>query len=64
MEDKKITITRTEIIETSASILAEDEKMQELIKDMPLLLLLFAAHTAKVWAKLKEIHENDQVETN
>lgn len=64
MDNEKITITKRELIDVSSSILADDEKMREIISNNPLLILLFGLHIAKVWSELVKIHENDTIENN
>lgn len=61
MDNEKITITEHELIEVSSNILADDEKMREIISNNPLLILIFGLHIAKVWDELVKIHENDTV---
>lgn len=62
MNEKKIEITRKDFIDASASVAAEDEKIQKLVEANPLLILVFGMMAAKTWEKLVKMKEEDQNE--
>lgn len=65
MEEKKIEVTKEDLMKAATKMCIEDESTSKLTNNIPLMLMVIPVITLKLWdqlVKIKEENENGEAE--